>query len=106
MKFITSPLSNQITEFTELHSEFNVPAKMEENHGELITKQISVLTEGTRFTLLKTNNKRKHNQPTNKPNKIKSAILHLLKEKGKVWNKIITSHLTGGKMTVQNSALH
>lgn len=83
MKFITSPLSNQITEFTELHSEFNVPAKMEENRRELITKQIRVLTEGTCFTLLKTTNKRKHNQPNKKPNKLKSTILHMLKEKKK-----------------------
>lgn len=53
MKFITFPLNNQITEFTELHSGFNVPAKREENHRELIRKQISVLIEDTHFTLLK-----------------------------------------------------
>lgn len=87
MKFITSPLSNQITEFTELHSEFNVPAKMEENRRELITKQIRVLTEDTCFTLLKTTNKRKHNQPNKKPNKLKSTILHMLKEKKKGMEK-------------------
>lgn len=51
MKFMASPLNNQIIEFTELHSGFNVPAKREENRRELIRKQISVLIEDIHFTL-------------------------------------------------------
>lgn len=70
MKFITSPLNNQITEFTELHSGFNVPAKREENCRELIKKQISVLIEDISIIKKQT-----------KPNK-ESNILHLLEEKG------------------------
>lgn len=92
MKFITSPSSNQITEFTELHSELNVPAKTEENHRELIRKQISVLIEDTRFTLLKNNNQTQVKE---------STVLHLLKEKREL-NKIVTSHLTEIKMAMQN----
>lgn len=48
---MASPFNNQITEFTELHSGFNVPAEREENHRELIRKQISVLIEDIHFTL-------------------------------------------------------
>lgn len=95
MKFITSPSSNQIIEFTELHSELSVPAKTEENHRELIRRQISVLIEDTCFTLLKNNNQTQVKE---------STVHHLLKEKKKKkeLNKIITSHLTESKMAMQN----
>lgn len=91
MKFIASPLNNQITEFTELHSGFNVPAKREENRRELIRKQIRVLIEDIHLTVLK------------KKQRKESTILHLLKEK-KEWNK--TRHLTESKVTMQNEAFH
>lgn len=90
MKFMASPLNNQITEFTELHSGFNVPAKREENRRELIRKQIRVLIEDIHLTLLKKQGK-------------DSTILHLLKEKEE-WNK--TRHLTESKVTMQNDAFH